>query len=85
MDFEYVPQNFPYVPLTVYGRVIYRDIYDRWWVTRFCYLYLEGTINRFSPYGDYNREDQKPYDTYEAALAAKSSGPLMRSIPSIGA
>jgi hypothetical protein len=39
----------------VYGKFIYRDIYDRWWVTRFGWQYLPGV--RFTPYGLHNRED----------------------------
>ena len=43
-----------------YGRIVYCDIYGRWWVTRFCHRY-EGE-GSFVPYGDYNSEDG-PFDT----------------------
>ena len=38
-----------------YGRIVYHDIYSRWWVTKFCYRYEgDGT---FLPHGDYNNEE----------------------------
>lgn len=42
-----------------YGRIIYTDIYERWWVTKFCYRY-EGD-GSFIPHGDYNNEEG-PFD-----------------------
>ena len=42
-----------------YGRIIYHDIYERWWVTKFCYRY-EGD-GSFVPHGDYNNEEG-PFD-----------------------
>ena len=42
-----------------YGRIIYHDIYDQWWVTKFCYRY-EGD-GSFVPHGDYNAEEG-PFD-----------------------
>ena len=44
--------------LAIYGAIIYEDIYKRWWVTRFCYIY-DGK-NRFLPYIDYNYEEEYP-------------------------
>jgi hypothetical protein len=42
-----------------YGRIVYHDIYGRWWVTKFCYRYEgDGT---FLPHGDYNNEEG-PFD-----------------------
>lgn len=42
-----------------YGRIVYHDIYSRWWVTKFCYRYEgDGT---FVPHGDYNNEEG-PFD-----------------------
>jgi hypothetical protein len=42
-----------------YGRVVYHDIYNDWWVTKFCYRYEgDGT---FVPHGDYNNEEG-PFD-----------------------
>jgi hypothetical protein len=42
-----------------YGRIVYHDIYGRWWVTKFCYRYEgDGT---FVPHGDYNNEEG-PFD-----------------------
>lgn len=55
------------VPFTVYGRIIYSDIYQRWWVTRFCYIYRSDYENRFDPYEDRNREEGY-YSSYENAL-----------------
>lgn len=46
-----------------YGRIVYQDIYERWWVTRFCHRY-EGDGN-FVPYGDYNSEEG-PFETAPA-------------------
>ncbi len=42
----------------VYGKIVYRDIYHRWWVTRFGWQY-EGPEDhlRFSPHGTHNREE----------------------------
>jgi hypothetical protein len=37
-----------------YGKLIYRDIYERWWVTRFGWQYQEG--ERFRPHGHYHGE-----------------------------
>jgi hypothetical protein len=42
-----------------YGRIIYHDIYEQWWVTRFCFRY-EGD-GSFVPNGDYNAEEG-PFD-----------------------
>ena len=52
-----------------YGRIIYRDIYERWWRTTYCYSH-EGQ-NRFVPYGTYNKEDGD-YKNREAALNASA-------------
>lgn len=38
-----------------YGRIIYHDIYQQWWVTRFCFRY-EGE-GSFVPHGNYNDEE----------------------------
>jgi hypothetical protein len=38
-----------------YGRLIYHDIYEQWWVTKFCFRY-EGD-DTFVPHGDYNHEE----------------------------
>jgi hypothetical protein len=46
-----------------YGRIVYRDIYGQWWVTRFCHRY-EGDGN-FVPHGDYNSEEG-PFETAPA-------------------
>jgi len=42
-----------------YGRIIYHDIYQQWWVTKFCFRY-EGD-GSFVPHGDYNAEEG-PFD-----------------------
>ena len=42
-----------------YGRIIYHDIYQQWWVTKFCFRY-EGE-GSFVPHGDYNAEEG-PFD-----------------------
>jgi hypothetical protein len=46
-----------------YGRIVYRDIYARWWSTHFCYL-AEGE-GAFVPWGNHNKEEehgaQRPY------------------------
>ena len=47
--------------LYVFGRVYYRDIYDRPWRTKFCYVWEPATPargERFIPYEEYNGEDQ---------------------------
>ena len=54
-----IPYNSVTEGCRIYGRFIYQDIYDRWWVTMFCHRY-EGE-NRFVPEGEYNKEDG-PYD-----------------------
>ena len=38
-----------------YGRIVYKDIYSRWWTTCFCYHH-DVEIG-FAPYGDFNREE----------------------------
>jgi hypothetical protein len=38
-----------------YGRIVYKDIYGRWWTTCFCYHHDAGV--GFVPYGDFNREE----------------------------
>jgi hypothetical protein len=38
-----------------YGRIVYKDIYSRWWTTCFCYHH-DAEIG-FAPYGDFNREE----------------------------
>ena len=38
-----------------YGRIVYHDIYQQWWVTKFCFRY-EGE-GSFVPHGDYNAEE----------------------------
>lgn len=38
----------------VYGRITYKDIYDRWWITEFCYLYGKGDTP--APVGPHNHE-----------------------------
>ena len=38
-----------------YGRIVYKDIYGRWWTTCFCYHH-DAEIG-FAPYGDFNREE----------------------------
>jgi hypothetical protein len=38
-----------------YGRLIYHDVYEQWWVTKFCFRY-EGDGN-FIPQGEYNHEE----------------------------
>ena len=43
----------------MYGGIYYRDIYNRWWVTRFCFFH--ESPNRFVVNGNYNREDG-PYE-----------------------
>jgi hypothetical protein len=48
----------PFIPTEqfhIYGRVTYRDIYNRWWATRFCYLHERN--GQFAPNGEYNGED----------------------------
>jgi hypothetical protein len=50
--------------LVIYGAITYEDIYNRWWVTRFCYVY-DG-YNRFVPHTDYNCEQQ--YKSQKDAL-----------------
>ena len=42
-----------------YGRIVYHDIYNDWWVTKFCFRY-EGD-GSFIPHGDYNNEEG-PFD-----------------------
>ena len=42
-----------------YGRIIYHDIYEQWWVTKFCFRY-EGD-GSFVPHGDYN-DEEGPFD-----------------------
>lgn len=42
-----------------YGRIVYHDIYNDWWVTKFCFRY-EGD-GSFVPHGDYNNEEG-PFD-----------------------
>jgi hypothetical protein len=39
----------------IFGRIVYRDIFDNWWSTCFCYEYEGG--ERFRPHGDYNKEE----------------------------
>lgn len=39
----------------VYGRVIYKDIFDDWWGTCFCFEYEGGAL--FRHHGDYNKEE----------------------------
>ncbi|TPK70770.1 hypothetical protein FJ527_28255 [Mesorhizobium sp. B2-4-18] len=45
----------------VFGRVHYRDIYDRKWRTRFCYVWepRHGPSGRFVAYEQYNGEDRR--------------------------
>jgi len=38
-----------------YGRLIYHDVYEQWWVTKFCFRY-EGD-ETFVPHGEYNHEE----------------------------
>ena len=52
---------------SIYGRFVYRDIFDQWWVTKFCYM-CAGK-NGFVPQGPYNKESG-PYESKEEALAA---------------
>jgi hypothetical protein len=42
-----------------YGRIVYKDIYGRWWTTCFCYHHNAEV--GFVPYGDFNREEG-PFD-----------------------
>jgi hypothetical protein len=42
-----------------YGRIVYKDIYSRWWTTCFCYHHQPEV--GFVPYGDFNREEG-PFD-----------------------
>jgi hypothetical protein len=66
-DMQFDPHAF-YSPdlmaLVVHGAIIYMDIYERWWVTRFCYVY-DGE-NRFLPHSDYNGEQQ--YESRQQAV-----------------
>ena len=39
----------------IFGKVVYRDIFDNWWGTCFCYEYEGGAL--FRPHGDYNKEE----------------------------
>lgn len=50
----------------VYGRIYYRDIYDRPWRTKFCYSWepWHPGGERFVPYEEYNDEDQKELDEW---------------------
>lgn len=50
----------------VYGRFIYRDVFKRWWVTKFCYQ-CAGP-NGFVPVGPYNKEEG-PHKSKEEALS----------------
>lgn len=47
--------------LYVYGRIYYRDIYNCWWRTKFCYSWepMHPSGPRFIPYENYNEEDQE--------------------------
>jgi hypothetical protein len=38
-----------------YGRIVYKDIYGRWWTTCFCYHH-DAEVG-FVQYGDFNREE----------------------------
>ena len=51
----------------VYGRILYRDIYDRWWRTTFSYSHENNS--RFEPDGKYNKESG-PYKGRDEALSA---------------
>jgi hypothetical protein len=44
----------------VFGRIYYRDIYDRPWRTKFCYAWepWHPSGERFVPYEEHNEEDQ---------------------------
>ena len=49
------------IGLYVYGRIYYRDIYDRPWRTKFCYSWepsIADRSERFVAYEQYNGEDQ---------------------------
>jgi hypothetical protein len=48
----------------VWGRIYYRDIYNRPWRTRFCYVWepWHPSGARFVPYEKYNGEDQQPFE-----------------------
>lgn len=50
----------------VYGRIYYRDIYDRPWRTKFCYSWepWHPTSPRFVAYEEYNGEDQKELEEW---------------------
>jgi len=47
----------------VWGQIYYRDIYNRPWRTRFCYVWEPWHPHgaRFVPYEQYNNEDQTPF------------------------
>lgn len=49
--------------LYIFGRTYYRDAFDRPRRTTFCYVWnpdQDGSAYEFSPYEEYNGEDQKP-------------------------
>jgi hypothetical protein len=50
----------------VFGRIYYRDIYDRSWRTKFCYSWepWHPLGARFVAYEEYNGEDQKELDEW---------------------
>ena len=52
---DYEPYRDAEKPLTIYGCFVYQDIYERWWLSRFCYDYPFDSQNRFVPSGDHNK------------------------------
>ena len=51
----------------VWGHLIYRDIYERWWRTNF--FYAHHSQSKFTPETEHNNE-QGPYKTEADALRA---------------
>jgi hypothetical protein len=47
--------------LYIFGQIYYRDVFDRWWRTRFCEVWepWHPGSERFVPYEEYSGEDQK--------------------------
>lgn len=60
-----IPYTIATAGFFLYGRLIYRDIYDHWWVTRFCHLHDGEGI--FMPHCQHNREDGS-YSSEQKAL-----------------
>jgi hypothetical protein len=52
------------ISVYVWGRIYYRDIFERPWRTMFCYVWepWHPPSPRFVPYETYNGEDQTPFE-----------------------